>query len=117
MIKIGKYNLGRDEFIISLPFEDNYNVLSTRTKRNINSFINFTGFEAKTIYIGYRNFISRKSYYIEGHIDGNHIIYARKESNSPCAGQTYVYSENGYKQFNKLMTSSSKDQLLFEIKL
>lgn len=112
MIEIGKYTLGYDEYMTS----SNLTSLTKKTYNNIQKLISITGFTPLNVYIGYRQSRTAKSFYVEGYINKKHIVFARKEYNSPMAGQTKIYSEYSVKQFNKII-SKPINEILIELKI
>ena len=123
MIVIGKYKLGYDEDVYSYPILKDLLMLSKITRDNINKLKNKTNFQLSNVYVGYREDTNnsgyksaRKSFYIEGYIDINKIIISRKETNSPMAGQTKLYSEYTVKQFNKIINKPISE-ILIELKI
>jgi hypothetical protein len=116
MIIVGKYKLGRDEDIVSYPvMDDGLSKLTKITFSNIAKLSNITHFWPATVHIGHRQNGS-KSFYIEGHINGQPIVFARKESNSPASGQTNIYSEYARHQFSKLITKPL-NEILTELRI
>jgi hypothetical protein len=116
MITIGKYKLGHDEDIESYPVIDGgLKQLTKITHDNIYKLEITTQFCPLTVYIGNRQW-GRKSFYIEGHINGQPILFARKETSNPMAGQTKIYSEQSVKQFSKLIVKPL-DEILTELKI
>ena len=111
MIRIGKYNLGYDETIESITL----NKLTKITYNNIQKLILITNFTLSNVYVGYRQY-GTKSFYAEGYINNEHILFARKEYNSSMAGQTKIDSEKSVKQFNKIITKSLIE-ILTELKI
>ena len=112
MIRIGKYNLGYDETIESITL----NKLTKITYNNIQKLILITNFIPLKVYIGYRQTRNARSFYVEGYINNEHILFARKEYNSSMAGQTKIYSEKSVKQFNKIITKPLIE-ILTELKI
>ena len=116
MITIGKYKLGHDEDIESYPVIDGgLKQLTKITYDNIYKLEITTQFHPVTVYIGGRKW-GRKSFYIEGNINGQPILFARKETASPMAGQTKIYSERAVKQFNKLIVKPL-NEILTELRI
>ena len=104
MLFIGKYKIGKNETINStLVNEGGLGYLTKRTRNNITLLQSTTGFIPKIVHIGIRNGGdgTRNSYYIEGEIDNTSIIFARKETDSPMAGTTKLYSPEATIQFSK----------------
>jgi hypothetical protein len=104
MLSIGKYKISKNETIKSiLVNEGGLDYLTKRTRNNITLLQSTTGFIPKIIHIGSRNGGdgTRNSYYIEGEINNTHVIFARKETSSPMAGTTKLYSPQAVIQFNK----------------
>jgi hypothetical protein len=104
MLFIGKYKLSENETIKSiLVNEGGLDYLTKRTHNNITLLQSTTGFIPKIVHIGSRNGGegTRNSYYIEGEINNTHIIFARKETSSPMAGTTKLYSPQAVIQFSK----------------
>jgi hypothetical protein len=117
MITIGKYKLGHDECIHqTYPNTKNLLILSEKTRNNVNKLKNKINFQLSYVYVGYRKDTNRKSFYIEGYINNNKILIARKETNSPMAGQTKLYSEYAVKQFNKIINKPISE-ILIELKI
>ena len=116
MITIGKYKLGHDEDIESYPvMGDGLLKLTKITFSNIAKLSNITQFHPVNVHIGHRQ-NGAKSFYIEGHINGQPIVFARKESNSPASGQTNIYSEYARYQFSKLITKPL-NEILTELRI
>jgi hypothetical protein len=116
MITIGKYKLGHDEDIESYPvMGGGLSKLTKITFSNIAKLSNITQFCPLTVYIGNRQW-GRKSFYIEGHINGQPILFARKETDNPMAGQTNIYSEYARYQFSKLITKPL-NEILTELRI
>lgn len=118
MINIGKYNLGRKE-ILNYHLVENISdltLLSTRTQINVNLLTYRTNFTPTGIYIGSRPEITRKSYYIIGHINSYPIILARQEGKHPASGQTNLYSEYAKTQFHTVI-NQPLNQILKTLKI
>jgi hypothetical protein len=116
MITIGKYKLGHDEDIVSYPvMGGGLSKLTKITFSNIAKLSNITQFYPVNIHVGHRQ-NGRKSFYIEGHINGQPILFARKETDNPTAGQTNIYSEYAKHQFSKLITKPL-NEILTELRI
>ena len=126
-LKIGKYNISGNEIGNKYPWNHAERKLSNATRENTINFFNTLGIKPTKIYIGlvYRGELSNeefnnltdfekinrleterkaKSFYIEGNYQGTPIIIARKETRSPAAGQTNLFSP-----YAKLQFSNFKD--------
>ena len=126
-ITLGKYNLSGDEIGSRYPWVYAQEKLSPTTKDNAEYFFKKLNIIPTKISIGlvYRGELSNeefnnlsdiekinkleterkaKSFYIEGNYKGTPIIIARKETRSPSAGQTNLFSP-----YAKLQFSNFKD--------
>jgi hypothetical protein len=124
-IILGKYNISGDEIGNKYPWTYAQEKLNPTTKNNAESFFNKLNITPTKISIGlvYRGELSNeefnnltdfekinrleterkaKSFYIEGNYQGTPIIIARKETRSPAAGQTNLFSPYTKLQFNKV---------------
>jgi hypothetical protein len=110
MIVIGKYKIGKDEEISSVyVHEGGLKLLSSRTYNNIVKLQNKIGFIPTQVYIGIRENVSRKSFYVLGTISGRDILFVRKETDSPMGGTTKLYSEVANKSFSKLIDLTNEE--------
>lgn len=104
MITIGKYKLNPSTQgqITTYTWNKaiNRKILSPITQRNAeNFFINILNIIPTHVEVEENN-NTRNSYYIYGHINNEPIIIARRESKSPSAGQTKVYSKYAVGKLN-----------------
>jgi hypothetical protein len=124
-IILGKYNISGDEIGSKYLWTYAQEKLTPTTRNNAESFFSKLNITPTKISIGlvYRGELSNeefnnltdfekinrleterkaKSFYIEGNYQGTPIIIARKETRSPAAGQTNLFSPYAKLQFNKV---------------
>jgi hypothetical protein len=105
-IKLGRSTVINDQCCLIFPYKDAEQLLSTVTQNNLNKIQERFKITWDTIYtypllvFNYHYaaaaYVLKWSYFIFGKTrKGKQVIYARKETWSPEAGQTYLYTEEG----------------------
>jgi hypothetical protein len=98
-IRIGKYIVNPSTTSLENTTLSKYNwddavskkIVKGVTKNNVEKLFNTLGIKPTTVEVETLP-SGRASVFVSGSINGEKIIYARRESGSPMAGQTKVYS-------------------------
>jgi len=77
-------------------------ILSSITKRNAEQFFGILGVKPERVIVEHSE-RARNSYYITAKVDGEPIMLSRRETQSPMAGQTLVYSRYAKIQLHNIM--------------
>ncbi len=95
-IKIGKSYPLKNDIAFKLDFNKNSDLLSSRTLNNVEELIKLTGITFNDLYIVPVSTRKAWSYLLAG-VDknGNDVVFARKETGSVGAGNTYIYTNQG----------------------
>jgi hypothetical protein len=96
LIKIGKYvvnpSTSTGKQLTRYTWDDavSKKIVKSVTKNNVENLFNTLGIKPTKVEV--EDIYGRASIYVFGEVNGTKIIYARRESDSPMAGQTKVYS-------------------------
>lgn len=103
-LKIGKSYPLKNDIAFKLDFNKNSDLLSSRTLKNVEELIKLTGITFNDLYIVPVSTRKAWSYLLAG-VDknGNDVIFARKETSSAGAGNTYIYTSRGKEIFTYYM--------------
>ena len=96
----------------------NEKLISSVTRKNIEDFFGILGTKPTKVIIEYRNEIKspRPSFFVYGEVDGETIVFVRRETENPGAGQTKVYSQYAVARFKNLKFET-KENILNTLKI